>query len=431
MKEEIRDLLSFLEESPTAFHAADAVRTRLLAAGYIQLEESAPWQLEKGNGYFVIRNQSAVIAFRFSGKACQGFQIIASHGDSPAFKLKEHPDMRVEDHYVKLNVEGYGGMLCAPWLDRPLSVAGRVAVETPEGLELRLVRVDRDLLVIPSLAIHMNREANSGYAYNVQKDLLPLWGDGGTKAGFLSVIAGAAGVPEASIRGGDLFLYNRMSGCVWGDGERFLSAPRLDDLECAYAALRGFLESEGDCCTPVFCMLDNEEVGSSTRQGAASTFLSDVLHRIRGSGEDYLRSIATSFMLSADNAHAVHPNHADVGDPTNRPYLNGGVVIKHSANQKYTTDAVSDALFRTLCGRAGARVQHFHNRSDLAGGSTLGNLSGNQVAVSTVDVGLAQLAMHSPYETAGVEDYLDFLKITRTFYSVGVVARNGLLTLRP
>ena len=308
-------------------------------------------------------------------------------------------------------------------------------VETPNGLESRLVRIDRDLLLIPSLAIHMNREVNDGYAYNVQKDLLPLWGDESAEEGsFLSMVAREAGAEADSIRGSDLFLYNRMQGCVWGDGERFLSAPRLDDIECAYGSLQGFLHGSAAASVPVFCMLDNEEVGSGTKQGAASTFLRDTLHRINGSAgrseEEYLTSIACSFMVSADNAHALHPNYADKCDPTNRPYLNGGVVIKHSANQKYTTDAVSDALFRCICDRAGAAPQHFHNRSDMPGGSTLGNLSGNQVAVNTVDIGLPQLAMHSPYETAGIQDYLDFIRICEKFYSVSVVVTDRRLLIQ-
>ncbi len=435
MSDQITELLSFIEQSPTAFQAVENMCRQLLAAGYTELEESQSWKLEEGGRFFVVRNQSALIAFRLPTRNYSGFQIVASHGDSPSFKIKESPEMRVENQYVKLNVEKYGGMLCAPWFDRPLSVAGRLIVETPNGLESRLVRIDRDLLLIPSLAIHMNRDVNDGYAYNVQKDLLPLWGDGSAEKGsFLSMVAREAGVEADSIRGSDLFLYNRMHGCVWGDGGRFLSAPRLDDIECAYGSLQGFLCGSTAASVPVFCMLDNEEVGSGTKQGAASTFLRDTLHRINGSAgrseEEYLTSIACSFMVSADNAHAMHPNYADKCDPTNRPHLNGGVVIKHSANQKYTTDAVSDALFRCICDRAGTTPQHFHNRSDMLGGSTLGNLSGNQVAVNTVDIGLPQLAMHSPYETAGVQDYSDFIRICEKFYSVSVAVKDRRLMIQ-
>jgi len=308
MSDQINDLLSFIEQSPTAFQAVENMRRQLLAAGYTELEESQSWKLGEGGRFFVVRNQSALIAFRLPTRNYSGFQIVASHGDSPSFKIKESPEMRVEDQYVKLNVEKYGGMLCAPWFDRPLSVAGRLIVETPNGLESRLVRIDRDLLLIPSLAIHMNRDVNDGYSYNVQKDLLPLWGDGSAEAGsFLSMVAREAGVEPDSIRGSDLFLYNRMHCCVWGDGGRFLSAPRLDDIECAYGSLQGFLCGSTAASVPVFCMLDNEEVGSGTKQGAASTFLRDTLHRINGSAgrseEEYLTSIACSFMVSADNAH--------------------------------------------------------------------------------------------------------------------------------
>ncbi|WP_314862203.1 M18 family aminopeptidase [Stomatobaculum longum] len=429
MKREIEALLGLIQESPTAFQAVAALKRRLLAAGYTELREAEPWTLCRNGKYFTTRNGSALIAFRLPAGEADSFQIIASHSDSPSFKIKENPDMEVEGHYVKLNVERYGGMLCAPWFDRPLSVAGRIAVQRGNEIRTELVCIDRDLLMIPNLAIHMNHEANKGYEYNAQRDMLPLWRDGNSKKKFMDCIAEEAGVAPEQIVGADLFLYNRMPGTVWGEGDCYFSAPRLDDLECAAASLEGFLQAKESKGTPVFALFDNEEVGSGTKQGAASTFLTDVLLRLfleQGkSRADYLRAIANSFMISADNAHAVHPNYADKHDPSNRVYMNSGVVVKHSANQHYTTDAVSDAVFRYLAAKAEVSLQHFHNRSDVAGGSTLGNISGNQVALATVDIGLAQLAMHSPYETAGCSDYLDFIRIARCFYGLRTEARDG------
>ena len=403
----IRELLTFLEESPSAFHAAANMARELEAHGYQRLEETEPWHLEPGRGYYVLRNDAALIGFWIPEGSWSGFHIVASHSDSPSLKVKENPEMESEG-CLRLNVERYGGLLCAPWLDRPLSVAGRVAVREEGQVRTRLVRVDRDLLLIPSLAIHMNPKANEGVGYNAQKDLLPLVGTEAAKGSFRKRVAEAAGVREEDILGHDLYLYNRQKGCVWGAESEFLSAGRLDDLQCAFASLKGFLAGKKERWAAVHCVLDSEEVGSSSRQGAASTFLKDVLTRIHlGTGgglEDYLRRIAGSFLISADNAHAAHPNYGEKADPVNRPRLNGGVVIKFSGNGKYCTDGFSAGVMKELCREAGVPFQVYTNRSDIPGGSTLGNLSLAQVAAATVDVGLPQLAMHSPYETAGVRD---------------------------
>ncbi len=301
-------------------------------------------------------------------------------------------------------------MLCAPWFDRPLSVAGRVVVKDEEkgGMRSVLVNLDRDLVMIPSLAIHMNREVNDGYKYNAQKDMLPLYGDIQAKGTFMKQVAEAAGVKEEEILGHDLFLYNRQKGCIWGAEGEFISSSRLDDLQCAFASLKGLLAGEKKEYMAMHCVFDNEETGSETKQGAASTFLYDTLVRVHDcldySREDYLIHLADSFMVSADNGHAVHPNYGDKADPVNRPYMNGGIVLKFNAAQRYCTDGVSAAMFRDICRQADVPVQTFVNRSDIAGGSTLGNISNTKVALNTADIGLAQLAMHSPYETAGVKD---------------------------
>ncbi|HJB82223.1 MAG TPA: M18 family aminopeptidase [Candidatus Mediterraneibacter intestinavium] len=407
-------LIEFIDKSPTCFHAVKTMSDMLRGEGFTELREDQKWHIEKGGRYFVARNGSSLIAFTIPEQDMKGMRIMASHSDSPTFKIKEDPEMEADGHYIKLNVERYGGMICAPWFDRPLSVAGRVIVRNSSGnsasgaLRIILVNVDRDLLMIPNLAIHMNREVNDGYKYNAQKDMLPLYGDITAKDTFMKVIADAAGTAPEDILGHDLFLYNRQSASIWGASGEFLSSGRLDDLQCAFSSLKGFLAGEKKEYMAVHCVLDNEEVGSGTKQGAASTFLYDTLTRAHESlgltREDYLIHLADSFMVSADNAHAVHPNHTDKADPVNRPYLNGGIVIKFNASQKYCTDGVSAAMFREICQRADVPVQTFVNRSDMAGGSTLGNISNTQVALNTVDIGLPQLAMHSPYETAGIKD---------------------------
>ena len=413
-------LLAFIKKSPTAFQATAEMEKKFTENGYQLLSEREHWILQPGGKYIVTRNHSALIAFSIPKKECRKFYIIASHSDSPAFKIKENPEIRVDNAYTKLNVEGYGGMLMAPWFDRPLSVAGRVIVRCDGSLKEELVNIDRDLVMIPSLAIHMNREANKGVSYNPQKDLLPLLGCGDSKPELLKIVAEELGVNPEDILAHDLFLYNRMEGTIWGADREFVSAPRLDDLQCAFASMEGMLAGKKEESIAVHCVLDNEEVGSGTKQGAASTFLKDTLRRINdGLGrtyEEYLMTLAGSFMISADNAHALHPNYIEKADPVNRPLPNGGIVIKYNANQKYCTDAVSAAKFKDLCDRAGVKYQTFANRSDVPGGSTLGNISNTQVPMNTVDIGLPQLAMHSPYETAGVEDTGSFIRAAEEFF---------------
>lgn len=419
-----QELFSFIESSPTAFHAVETMQQMLDAEGYQQLLESRAWELQAGGKYYVMRNGTSLLAFRIPKKDFTGFQVMAGHSDSPTFRIKENPEMETEGAYVKLNVEKYGGMLCSPWFDRPLSVAGRLIVKTDTGIVSRLVKVDRDLLMIPSLAIHMNRKANEEQKYNVQKDMLPLYAMADAKGSFQKIVAEAARVEVTDILGSDLFLYNRVKGTVWGAEQEFISSGRLDDLQCVFGSLKGFLTAEEGTSVPMHCVFDNEEVGSSTKQGAASTFLQDTLLRICESlgktPAQYRQLLASSFMISADNAHAVHPNYGEKSCPTNRPVLNGGIVIKYSANQKYTTDGVSAALFRMICKKADVPYQVFLNRSDMIGGSTLGNLSANQVPVNCVDIGLPQLAMHSPYETAGAKDTAYLVHVAKVFYECSV-----------
>ncbi len=412
-------MLDFIDASPTAFHVVDNISKMLLDKGFTELSEKDEWKLSAGN-YFVKRGESAIISFKIPKKSFKGFHMIASHSDSPSFKIKENPEMKA-GAFIKLNVEKYGGMLCAEWFDRPLSVAGRVVVNNKGKAESRLVKVDRDLLMLPALAIHMNREANDGYKYNAQNDMLPIFGDEKAADSFFDLIAKEAGVKKGDILGHDLFLYNRVRPTFWGANEEFIASSRLDDQECVYCSLDGFVNSKAKEYVAMHCVFDNEEVGSTTRQGAASTFLKDTLERIcEGLGmtrQQYHTAVADSFMISADNAHAVHPNYQDKADPVNRPVMNAGIVIKFNANQKYTTDAVSAATFKLLCKEADVPFQTFTNRSDMAGGSTLGNISTSQVPVSTVDIGLAQLAMHSPYESAGSHDPEYLAAVSKVFYS--------------
>ena len=411
-----REVLDFIEKSPSCFHAVANVKEMLQEQGFTEVKEAQKWELVPGEGYYVTRNDSALIAFRLPEKPARGFHMTAAHSDSPTFKIKELPEMTVEEHYVKLNTEKYGGMILSTWLDRALSVAGRVVVREGREFVTKLVNVDKDLLVIPNVAIHMNREMNQGVAYNPQCDMLPLFADcseGKKKNAFMKRIAKAAGVKAEDILSHDLFLYPREKGRVLGENGEFLLSPRLDDLQCVFAESRAFCESRPEEYINVCAVFDNEEVGSGTKQGADSTFLEDTLYRIaEGLGlekGDYLRMIAESFLISADNAHAVHPNHPEKADPTNRPYVNGGIVIKFHGSQKYATDAVSAAKLKGLCEEAHVPYQTYANRSDIAGGSTLGNISTAHVSVSSVDIGLPQLAMHSAVETAGAKD---------TFYAV-------------
>lgn len=411
----IERLMKFIDESPCSFWAVANVVNNLQQENYEELFEDGKWELKPGGKYFVKRNDSALIAFRIPEKEWNGFRMLASHSDSPCFKIKEDPEMEVEKQYCKLAVEPYGGMILSTWLDRPLSIAGRILVSVDDRLETKLVKFDRDLCIMPNLSVHLNRELNSGYVYKKHVDMIPLWGMKDNSSTLKSFLAKELHVQEEQILGSDLFLYNRMGCTLLGENREFLAGPRLDDLECAFANLEAFLAAKEKVYLPVYCLYDNEEVGSETRQGAASTFLKDVLDRIgyclNLSREEILRKISQSFMVSADNAHGVHPNQPGVSDSNQRCFLNRGIAIKFQAAQKYATDAYSAAVFRKAANQVGAKVQNYANRSDQGGGSTLGNISTLQVPVATVDVGFPQLAMHSAYETTGVEDVISYIAI--------------------
>ncbi len=414
-------LLAFIDSSVSCFHAVENIKKEAKQAGFMEVKEKEEWNLQAGGRYYVTRNDSSVAVMTLPTDKIKGFHIVAAHSDSPTFKLKENPEMTVEEQYVKLNTEKYGGMILSTWLDRPLSAAGRVIVKEGESFVSKLVNIDKDLLMIPNVAIHMNRDMNKGVEYNPQTDMLPLYSGISGKEKFMDEVSKAAGVDREEILGSDLFLYVREKGRIFGADGEFICAPKIDDLECAFGALKGILQAgNSKDYVNIAVVFDNEEIGSGTKQGADSTFLSDILMRIKESflekESDYLRALAESFMISADNAHALHPNHPEKADPTNRPVLNGGIVIKYHGSQKYTTDGVSAAVMKDICKKAEVPYQSYANRSDIPGGSTLGNISTAHVSIDTVDIGLAQLAMHSAYETAGAKDVAYLVKALTAFF---------------
>lgn len=418
-----RELLGYIQASPTAFHAVENLGKELEQAGYTRVLEEEDWDLKLPGKYYVIRNGSSLIALNLPAEA-DGFLMMAAHTDSPSFRIKEDGEEKTLGLYTRLGVEKYGGMLCSTWLDRPLSIAGRVMVRTEQGLECRLLKIDRDLLVIPNLAIHMDRSANDGKEFNVNVDMLPLMGSADIHTGLNNLIARELGVREEDIVTRELNLYCRTPGVIWGAENEFISAPQLDDLMCVFGGIKGFLSVDKPREALVFCALDNEEVGSCTRQGADSSFLDDVLHRIWnsvGRGDaPYRAALARSFMVSADNGHAVHPNRPEFADRNERPTMNGGIVLKYNANQRYITDAVSAAVFTEICRKAKVPVQRYSNRPDLHGGATMGNISLSHVSVHALDIGLAQLAMHSSYETAGAKDTEHLIRAASAYFATGL-----------
>ena len=424
----MQDLLNFLNRSPSRYHAVDNLCGELEAAGYVRLYEGQCQPIVPGGKYFVTRGGSALLAFRIPRADFTGFMISASHSDSPTFRIKENAELEGPETYVRLNTERYGGMLCAPWLDRPLTVAGQVMVKQGDDIQEQLVYVDKDLLMIPNVAVHMNRDANNGFKYDAKCDMVPLMGMGLEKGTFRAAVAQAAGCRPEEILGTDLYLCLRQKALVWGAEDQFVSAQGLDDLQCAWGCFKGFLAAADSASVPVYALLDNEEIGSGTMQGAAGTFLGDWLDRICAAlGRDRLRTIANSFLVSADNAHAVHPNHPEYHDAGHRPVMNGGVVIKHGVH--YACGGAACAVFTALCQRAGTPVQHFANRSDLPGGGTLGLIASSHVSVHTVDVGLPQLAMHSCFETAGVKDTDYLIQAMTAFYGASFREEGGRFLL--
>ncbi len=426
MDKRIENLMAFLDASPSVYHAAANLETLLQAKGYQKLYEQDAWDLVPGGKYYLVRGGTAVMAFRVPAGEPKGFMLSASHSDRPTFKIKENAELK--GNYTRLATEKYGGMLMSTWLDRPLSIAGRVLVDCGDKVESKLVNIDRDLLLMPNVAIHMNRQANDGYKWNPTCDTVPLAG-GKEAAGKLeSLLEEAAG---GKILGHDLYLYIRQKASVWGLEEEYISSAALDDLACAWGCTQGFLNAKDSESIPVLCVFDSEEVGSASNQGADSDLLNNLLSRIcYALKRSKKQLLAQSFLISADNAHAIHPNHPEFADPNNAPVVNKGLVLKFNANQRYTTDGVSAALFRKVCAQANVPVQTYCNRADLPGGSTLGNISTTHVSVASADIGLPQLAMHSSYETAGVQDAIYLEEAMAAFYGSSLECKDGVYCLK-
>lgn len=417
-------LFEYIKRSPTAYHACESAAKILTGAGYTELYEGGDWNIAEGGKYFVRRNGSSLIAFRGAEKCKNGFMITASHSDSPCLKIKDNASLAAGG-YERLSTEVYGGPIYSTWLDRPLAIAGRVSVASEEGVEIKLVDSKTPCVIIPNVAIHMNREVNTGFKFNAAVDLIPLYGDDHTEKKFVDFLSELVGAEKDDVLAYDLYVYNCQDGAEWGS---FISAPRLDDLQCAFASLTAFISAKGGESAQVYALFDNEEVGSSTKQGAASTLLYDTLERIcEVTGGDYRRAVANSFMVSCDNAHAVHPNHPEYADKNHTVKMNEGVVIKYNANQKYTSDGVSSAVFKLICEIADVPYQCYCNRADMPGGSTLGSIANTKVSVKTVDIGLAQLAMHSSFETAGAKDTEYMVRALTKFYESAIEeSANGI-----
>ena len=413
----VNDLIDFLNESPCNFFAVEAISRRLETAGFKRLDTRDEWDLKPGDRRYIVKNSSAVFAFVVgAGDAASGWRIISAHSDSPGFRVKPNPEILCDGGVLKLNTEVYGGPILYTWFDRPLSLAGRVILRGNDVLhpEIRLVKWDESILTIPHLAIHYNRGVNDGNPLSKQKDMLPVLGKlekGECKEGYVTrMVANKLGVDEKDILDYDLMLYDTTPASLVGRNGEFITSGRIDDLMMAHAALSAMIATAGEDCdqTRIMAVFDNEETGSGTKQGAASPVLHNLLRRIvlsiGGYDSSFIRAIDKSFMISADNAHATHPNYVEKQDPTNHPVVGGGPVIKVNANCKYMTDADSAAVFRTICEQAGVPVQYFVNHSDVAGGSTLGNILTSQLDLRGVDMGAPQWAMHSCRETAGTAD---------------------------
>ncbi|MDV4150694.1 M18 family aminopeptidase [Clostridium sp. AL.422] len=429
-KELALDLIDFLYKSPTAFHSVKTIKERLDLNGFNEIKECDKWNLQKDGKYYVIKNDSALIAFIVGNGDVEedGFKLIGAHTDSPGFRIKANPEMVSEGKYLKLNTEVYGGPILYTWFDRPLGIAGKVALKgsSPLKPEVKLVNINRPILIIPSLAIHMNRNVNEGYNINRQKDTLPLVSlinDKFEKDGYLvKVLAQELNVDSSDILGFDLGLYEIEKGAIIGLNEEFISAGRLDDMWMVYTGIQALIQSKANKSTKVMVCIDNEEIGSLTAQGANSALLLNILERITlalGKDREGLhRALANSLMISADLAHAVHPNLEEKHDPTNRPVLGNGPVLKTAASGSYSTDSYNAAIFEGLCHSAKVPYQKFFNRSDVRGGTTIGPITTSLLTIPVMDMGAPLLSMHSIRELASVKDNEYTIKLFTEFYSI-------------
>lgn len=422
-----KNLMHFIDETPNAYYCIKNLRKKLLENGFKELYENETWHYLKEDGkYFIIRNDSSLIAFKMCVKKENiGFNIVSTHSDSPSFSIKTNADL-FDGNYMKLNISGYGKMLNYTWLDRPLSFAGRVVTLKDGIYEKYLVNIDKDLLIIPSQAIHINRSTNEKISFNHQIDMLPIISLSNDKKieDIIRENLLKQNQKVDQICDYDLYLYNRDKAKYIGLNNEFISSPRLDNLASVYPAFSAFIDSDNRNSINVACVFNNEEIGSLTLQGADSTFLIETLTRIaEASNINLLTALANTFVISADNAHAVHPNAQFKSDPTNKVLLNQGVVIKHHIN--YTTDAVTSSLFKGICDYAHVPYQDFACRADMLCGKTLGGVSQRQVGVDSVDIGISQLAMHSANETIGAKDVLYLYKSLLEFYNSKIVKEHN------
>lgn len=426
---EIADLMQFMDSAVCNFLAVDTIKRRLVDAGFTQLDPTTPWTLERSRGYFITKNDSAIFAWIVGdGDPATGVKIISSHSDSPGFRVKPNAEMTSEGGVVRLNTEVYGGPILYTWFDRPLSLAGRVMLRGEDALHpiTEIVKFDDPLLTIPHLAIHFNRQVNEGNPLSRQRDMMPVIALHSTPSDsrylLTDLLATELNVSPDDILDYDLALYDTTPSMLVGVDSEMITSGRLDDLSMVHASMTALLDSQQGEMTRVMAVFDNEETGSGTKQGAASPVLHNLLRRINlalgGDEETFLRSIDASFMISADNAHGLHPNYPDKHDPTNHPVLGSGPVIKINANCKYMTDAQSAAVFRSICEQAGVPCQTFVNHSDSAGGSTLGNILTSQIDLKGVDMGAAMWAMHSCRETASTRDHGYIIKAFTQFYNL-------------
>ena len=428
MDRNITSLLNFLDKSPMSFNAVETISNTLSNAGFTPLAAADVWNIQPGGRYYITKNSSAIFAFIVgNGDPQDGFRIISAHSDSPGFRIKPNPAIKSPEGVVKLNTEVYGGPILYTWFDRPLSVAGRVLLrgDDPFNPVTKIVKIDRPLLTIPHLAIHFNRQVNDGNKLSRQKDMLPVLGIVKSELEADNLLMRSLDIEPAEVVGMELGLYDTTPAMTIGADNEFITSGRLDDLSMVHAAMTALLEHADKPCnqTRVMAIFDNEETGSGTKQGAASPVLRDILRRLTDaldpeSPQTFYRAIARSFMVSADNAHALHPNYVEKQDPTNHPSLGGGPVIKINANCKYMTDGDSAAVFAEVCRRANVPFQYFVNHSDVAGGSTLGNILTSQIDLRGVDMGAAMWAMHSCRETASTIDHSYITQAFSTFYTL-------------
>ncbi|WP_202708951.1 M18 family aminopeptidase [Sporosalibacterium faouarense] len=423
------ELIDFIYDSPSSFHAVKNTKSILTNKGFNELKLRGKWKIEKGGKYFVTKNDSALIAFVVGNGEIEeeGFKLIAGHTDAPGFSIKPNPEM-TENGYLKLNTEVYGGPILNTWMDRPLSIAGRVSLKTDNLLypESRLVNIEKPILIIPNIAIHMNKKLNEGIELNKQKDTIPMLGlisEEFEKENFLiKLLAEELQVNVEDIIDFDLNLYEYEKGCIIGLNNEFISTGKLDDLAMVHAGITALVDSEPVKATNVMICFDNEEIGSRTKQGAGSPMVRNILERIVNAlgkdKEDFYRALYSSFIISADMAHPVHPNAPEKHDPVNRPRINQGPIIKINANQAYTTDSDSNTVYEMVCKKAGVPVQKFVNRSDVRGGSTIGPISSTQMDIRSVDIGNPMLAMHSIRELGGVLDHYYIRKSFDEFFKL-------------